>query len=649
MDAMGAEEVLPGATTPVKANGCRKSRDFDPGVPVEDECDDGDHDDDKAIDPQDGEEPDDDEDDESFVTMQEMKGSEHNGDDAEVFANKLGYEDMTTANKRVNDNNSNHKRPSKVILQMVQDYINNNSNEEHCDSNQKVAHRTSSFRRMSQHLSRELVRQQSSIVEALPETPAGWTVLVSALASAVLGYELHLQQSLSCPPWVFGQCTATDKTNTDHNSNQQTPLQPIFDRLTATPNAILSRPIKPSLFVGTRGTMASAAGYALWGPPSTDRHLAFKQVLTMSADGANILLDWELPPLIPTDKQNNHITDQERIEHVKTKGAIQQPVILILTGMNNDTSFGYVKSLQRTFTDRGWIAVAMNFRGVGGIKLATPRCYNGGYTGDLRGVVQYLASRLAPSVPLFLVGNSLSANIVTKYLGEEGQSGTLPACVAGGAALGNPLLMHVNNLHTPWKEVLALGVKKDLILNWPVLRHMTVPSFREAIYNTLKARTIGDVDEALAPIFIRNEAYYPFAVRIGFRDAEHYWADSSSFKYIKHISVPCLQLVAGDDMIVYKSFQKTMTHCIQNPYVMCVETKCGGHLGWQESPPDSNAFGVGTSWADRATADFFEAILKTGTFDYRIASETPRSEADTAKHSSVAPQTVDLPRFRSKL
>jgi len=39
-----------------------------------------------------------------------------------------------------------------------------------------------------------------------------------------------------------------------------------------------------------------------------------------------------------------------------------------------------------------------------------------------------------------------------------------------------------------------------------------------------------------------------------------------------------------------------------------VETQCGGHLGWQETPPD-NAFGS-SSWADNAVADFFDAIMK---------------------------------------
>jgi hypothetical protein len=43
---------------------------------------------------------------------------------------------------------------------------------------------------------------------------------------------------------------------------------------------------------------------------------------------------------------------------------------------------------------------------------------------------------------------------------------------------------------------------------------------------------------------------------------------------------------------------------------MVVNTRCGGHLGWQESPPDTgNIFGFGTSWADAASADFIQAII----------------------------------------
>ena len=47
------------------------------------------------------------------------------------------------------------------------------------------------IRRFSKRVSKEIVRRSSSVQEALPETPAGWTVLLSAVGAAVLGYEIR--------------------------------------------------------------------------------------------------------------------------------------------------------------------------------------------------------------------------------------------------------------------------------------------------------------------------------------------------------------------------------------------------------------------------------------------------------------------------
>lgn len=287
-------------------------------------------------------------DDESFVTMEEIKGDEgHTGtrkEDPEFYF-KLGY-DQTMSN------DIRSKRPSKVILM---DYYGEGEEGANTEDTKIVAKsQRSSLRRLSRHFSRELVRRRSSIVETLPETPAGWTVLLSGLASAVLGYELHLQQSLSCPPWVFAQCGP--------KFDQSLPLQALFQKLTETSESLLSRPIKPSLFIGSRAPLSSTAAYLLLGPKETEHHLTFRQVLTMSTDGARIALEWELPPQETTSREIL-LTDAQRKKQVLSKGGIQEPVVLIMTGMNNHAKFGYIKALQRTFTDRGWIAVGMNFRG----------------------------------------------------------------------------------------------------------------------------------------------------------------------------------------------------------------------------------------------------------------------------------------------
>ncbi|KAG7356564.1 alpha/beta fold family hydrolase [Nitzschia inconspicua] len=480
-----------------------------------------------------------------------------------------------------------------------------------------------SLRRMSRNLSKTLTRQSSSIAEALPETTTGWTVFTSVILSAILGYEVQLQHRLTHPPVTFCQ-NATGSV-----------IEQVYKKLTESPDHILSRSIAPSLFVGTRGTISSTAAYFMGGPSSaSQKYMRFREIITMSQDGANIAVDWEIPlqPKQETSNSKEQQVDQSKCKSEILEGPIQKPVVIILHGINNDASFGYMKSLQRTFCDRGWNAASMNFRGTA-IRLTTPRGYNGAYTGDLRSLVYHIAGRMAPNVPIFLVGNSLGANIMTKYLGEEGLAGTLPSCVAGGASLGNPLLLDSSNVKFPFSVLMALGVKKIYLDNWKSIRALKDDYSRQSFHKGLMASTIEAVDNAVAPIFIRNDEFYPYGVKIGYRNGEHYWFDASSYRHVRHISVPFLNLTAQDDFLVSRPSRNKLGYCIGNPNVMVVETRCGGHLGWQESPPDT-AFGS-SSWADVATADFFDAVMKTNTELSGTAIGHNETETVTLYESSV--------------
>jgi predicted alpha/beta-fold hydrolase len=441
------------------------------------------------------------------------------------------------------------------------------------------------LKRFSKRLSKEIRRRRTSIIEALPDTPAGWTVLVSAVSSLCLGYELNLQKSLTMPPIVYSQLSTPQMKN-------------IYAHLTATPESILRRVIQPSLFVGTRSVVASTAAYLLGGPRKQN-YITFREVVTMPQDGAVIALDWELPP-------SDH---PDQIKTLARMGPLEKHIVLILHGINNDANFGYVRSLMRACTERGWATVGFNFRGCGGVPLATPRSYTGAYTGDIRGVIQILSGRLHPNCKLFLVGNSLGANLITKYLGEEGRGGTLPRCVAGGISLGNPLHLHSGNIAFPWGHILSLGARKTILEQFVTIRKMKSTHFQQRIKMALMASTIGKFDEALAPVFIRNNPFPPYDFEIGYENGEAYWTDGSSYRYVAHVSVPLLQLSSEDDFLTSTSSSKKLHYCLANPNVLVVNTRCGGHLGWQECPPD-NKFGIGTSWADTASVDFIEAVLK---------------------------------------
>lgn len=543
---------------------------------------------------------------------------------------------------------SRRRRSSRRLVQISADTLTNLST----TATTRASTTRASLRLASRQFSHQLSRRRSSIVESLPDTPQGWATLVTTAASALLAYELRLQKSLTSPPLVFCQ-------DTPYNAKLRSMLS------TPKETGILSRNIKPSLLVGTRGRLASIAAYAL--PhgrddamardeksvnddddgrnniPSSNSKLRFRELMTMGYDGAQIAIDWEIPPEQITSTHIPLKTPKQRRNEI-LHGPIRKPVVVILHGINNDASFGYIRSLMKACTDRGWVAAGYNFRGCGGVPLRTPRGYTGAYTGDLRCMITTVAKRMADeNVPIFIVGNSLGANLITKYLGEEGRAGTLPPNVGGGIALGNPLQIHSNNMHFPWAQILGMGVKKMILMHWKAFRKVTALDHRDAIHKALMSRTIGQLDCALAPYMIRNNPEYPFEVRVGYEDGEAYWDDASSHKYVQFVSVPMLKVTAQDDFLVYNSSLRKMSHCLENPNVFVVKTKCGGHLGWQEAPPDTdNTFGFGTSWADTATTEFIAAVIK-------LRNEEKAAIGDQSKEEYLEGVREDSAKIRARL
>ena len=172
---------------------------------------------------------------------------------------------------------------------------------------------------------------------------------------------------------------------------------------------------------------------------------------------------------------------------------------------------------------------------------------------------------------------------------------------------------------------------------------MRCPQFQAVLHRTMMAPTIQGVDEAIAPILIKNNPVFPFETRIGYDNADAYWKDASSYLYIRHISVPLLLLTSQDDFLVRDGSIGKMYYPLANPNVLVVNTKCGGHLGWQESPPDTGSmFGFGTSWADTATTDFIDAILqgkKRPTEDYNAMNKS-KLKADALLAASKLPSRL---------
>ena len=109
--------------------------------------------------------------------------------------------------------------------------------------------------------------------------------------------------------------------------------------------------------------------------------------------------------------------------------------------------------------------VVMTARGCSESELRTPQLYSAGYTEDIRRVVKTIAARY-PKAPLMAVGYSLGANILVKYLAEEGARTPLLAA----ASIGNPwdLMHNMRRLHGSWffRNVYASRLGNNLKRVW---------------------------------------------------------------------------------------------------------------------------------------------------------------------------------------
>lgn len=264
------------------------------------------------------------------------------------------------------------------------------------------------------------------------------------------------------------------------------------------------------------------------------------------------------------------------------------PVVLVLHGLEGSARRPYALLAYRALHARGMRPVGLHFRSCGGVQNRRARFYHSGETGDLRQVLGWLAERF-PARPLGAIGFSLGGNVLLKHLGEAGEESPL----AGAATISVPF-------------DLAAGARR--LESGPMGRFYTTYFLRSLLRKVedkaalleeeleleriRAARTLREFDDAAtAPLH-------------GFRDAAHYYEDSSSARFLERIRRPTLLLQSRDDPFLPEEAipEEAMR---ENAFLEPVLTSRGGHVGFVEgSVPWKARF-----WAEEEAARFLEARL----------------------------------------
>lgn len=266
------------------------------------------------------------------------------------------------------------------------------------------------------------------------------------------------------------------------------------------------------------------------------------------------------------------------------------PTIVLVHGLEGSSESPYMRSTARKAHGRGFNVARLNMRNCGGTEHLTHTLYNSGMTGDLDRALSHLAA-LNPASPLFLAGFSMSGNMALRLAGDY--SDGAPRVLAGVCAVSPSIELagcaryierRANALYrTSFMRSLRRRVRKKRE------RH-------PALYDTRglwRVRTVRQFDERYT------------APHGGYRDADDYYARSSSLPVLGDIRVPTLILHAEDDPIIPATPFRS-PGIIRNPHVLLVLTERGGHVGFiANTDGDADRF-----WAENRLIEFCSLLYK---------------------------------------
>lgn len=274
---------------------------------------------------------------------------------------------------------------------------------------------------------------------------------------------------------------------------------------------------------------------------------------------------------------------------------VGDPAILMMHGLGGSARNAFLVRVAAKLVQRGVRVFRLNLRGCGAGAGLARLPYNAGRSGDLKAAVaaviewcrepveQSLATSSGPS-PLTLFGMSLSANLLLKYLGEEGSH--VPTEVRRAIAINPPidLARSVRTLERPLNRMYDQHFVKALI------DHVRQQSIHRSDFAALPdplPRTLFDFDDRFT------------APHGGYLDAADYYTAASSQTRIPHIQIPTLILTAADDPLVPVEMFHEQRANWPDPVQLAI-TRGGGHLGYVgRSHRDADA-----RWLDWRVCEF---------------------------------------------
>lgn len=225
--------------------------------------------------------------------------------------------------------------------------------------------------------------------------------------------------------------------------------------------------------------------------------------------------------------------------------------VVLVHGMGGSHNSSYMVRLSRKFYNKGCKVVRVNLRGCGSGKGLSSSPYHAGTSQDLQHVLELLKNS-HPQARLVLIGFSLGANVVLKLAGELGVQAT--SIMDGCIAICPPV------------DLAASVAMIQERRNWHYHYHYLKMILRQAEqFTKVQARSIYEFDDTFT------------APSWGYKEADDYYKNESSKKFLSAIKFPVKILFAEDDPFI--SIQ-ALNGVEVSKSVQIYICRHGGHLGF---------------------------------------------------------------------
>jgi uncharacterized protein len=268
----------------------------------------------------------------------------------------------------------------------------------------------------------------------------------------------------------------------------------------------------------------------------------------------------------PTVLERWDTPDGDFLEIHRLAAEQDAPRVLLLHGLEGTVRSHYAQALLNEAAKRGWGADLLIFRSCGSEPNLTRRFYHSGETSDVGFVLDRILDEF-PSSPLAVAGVSLGGNVLLKFLGERGRD--LPPQLKAAAAVSVPFDLarssrRINRGFSKFYQRFFLNSLRRKAREKAVRFPDLAPQDRIAALRTLE-----DFDDLITgPLH-------------GFRDAQDYYARSSSLSYLKNIRLQTLLFSAVDDpMLPAEVLDEVREAARDNSALELDFVDKGGHAGF---------------------------------------------------------------------